>query len=84
MKRVLIILAVFVGINVSAQEALVGDWMGELTTPQGSIRMVMHVIEADGGIDVTLDSPDQGPMVWKPIRHIRRMGFLFSKSRKPN
>ncbi len=60
MKRVLIILAVFVGLHVSAQEALVGDWMGELTTPQGSIRMVMHVTEADGGIDVTLDSPDQG------------------------
>ena len=61
MKRVLIILAVFVGVHVSAQEALVGDWMGELTTPQGSIRMVMHIIGADdGGIDVTLDSPDQG------------------------
>lgn len=41
-------------------DSLVGDWQGTVPTQFGDIRMVFHVREADDGLWLTLDSPDQG------------------------
>ena len=37
-----------------------GDWLGTLTVPGGSLRIVFHITEANGGLAATMDSPDQG------------------------
>jgi uncharacterized protein len=63
MKR-LLISALFVsmilfGALASAQD-ITGDWQGPLTTPQGELRLVVHVTKAaDGTLKATMDSPDQ-------------------------
>jgi hypothetical protein len=55
---------VFVAVPSSAvaQEEMVGDWVGSLDAgAQGQLKIVFHVVEdADGKLDATLDSPDQG------------------------
>lgn len=61
MKKWIFALTVLWAFGINAQESLNGDWLGELTTPQGSLRMVMHVVEGESGeMNVSLDSPDQG------------------------
>ena len=43
----------------AAQEAA-GDWKGALETPNGTMRIVMHIDKTDSGYAVTGDSVDQG------------------------
>ena len=43
-----------------APSAVVGDWLGTLAVPGGSLRIVFHITEANGGLAATMDSPDQG------------------------
>lgn len=61
MKKIATSLFSLLCFGLFAQESIVGDWLGALEGPQGSLRMVLHVTEAEaGGINVVLDSPDQG------------------------
>ena len=61
MKRLFFTLFSLLSFGLFAQESIVGDWLGSIEGPQGSLRMVLHVTEAEeGGIKVVLDSPDQG------------------------
>jgi len=40
-----------------------GDWQGPLTTPQGELRLVLHITrQTDGTYKGTMDSPDQATM----------------------
>lgn len=46
-------------------ETVVGDWSGQLSVPGGpELWLVFHITEADeeGGLAITMDSPDQGAM----------------------
>ena len=61
MRKLFTLLVSLCAYGAMAQSPVVGDWLGSLQTPNGSIRMVLHVMEAEGdGITVTMDSPDQG------------------------
>lgn len=41
--------------------AVVGDWEGALDTGNGSLRVIIHIAQAQGAsLTGTLDSPDQG------------------------
>lgn len=42
-----------------ANNPLVGDWLGSLSTPMGDFRIVFHVRENSGSMQLTMDSPDQ-------------------------
>lgn len=45
---------------VQPTSALVGSWSGKLNAGLVSLRLVLHIEQADGYVVVTLDSPDQG------------------------
>lgn len=47
------------GFCVHAQE-VTGDWGGTLRAGTQSLKIVLHIAEADSGYAVTMDSPDQG------------------------
>jgi pimeloyl-ACP methyl ester carboxylesterase len=38
----------------------VGSWLGSLSVPGATLRIVFHIQEADSAYTATLDSPDQG------------------------
>ena len=41
-------------------KSIAGDWQGTLTTPNGDLRLVLHITEGgDGSLTATLDSIDQ-------------------------
>ena len=45
-----------------ADDHLAGDWLGTLSTPSGTLRLMVHAIETgDGGLTATLESLDQAP-----------------------
>lgn len=61
MRKLFLLLFTALGFSVFAQENLIGDWIGAIQTPQGSLRMVLHITADESGvISATLDSPDQG------------------------
>jgi uncharacterized protein len=37
----------------------IGDWEGKIDTGDGSLRVVVHISQADGKLTGSLDSPDQ-------------------------
>lgn len=47
--------------DAPAPEDLVGRWEGSLSTPQGSLRLVFEVAEAEAGLTARMFSPDQTP-----------------------
>ena len=54
-------LAAIVGhAQVQPTTALLGSWSGKLNIGFVSMRLVLHLKQADGYVVVTLDSPDQG------------------------
>ncbi|MGD8496422.1 MAG: hypothetical protein PVF05_09555, partial [Gemmatimonadales bacterium] len=52
--------ALLVGAPLHAQDRFAGEWHGVLDVGTLQLRLVFHVVEADGGYTATLDSPDQG------------------------
>jgi hypothetical protein len=45
----------------ASRSPLAGDWQGALETGNGSLRVVIHIVQAkDDSLTGTLDSPDQG------------------------
>ncbi len=56
-----LVLGAFAASNVVAQEAILGDWEGTISsTPQGDIGMIFHVTVAeDGTLAATMDVPVQ-------------------------
>lgn len=63
-KTILIILLAFVTLTGQAQvqstTALLGSWSGKLNVGAMSLTLVLHLEQADGEVNITLDSPDQG------------------------
>ena len=63
-KTILIILLVIVtktGLaQVQSTTALLGSWSGKLNVGAMSLTLVLHLEQADGEVNITLDSPDQG------------------------
>src|SRR5690606_39165539 len=43
-----------------APATVVGDWLGTLEVPGARLRIVFHIVEDEGGLTATMDSPDQG------------------------
>jgi pimeloyl-ACP methyl ester carboxylesterase len=51
--------------NIFSQENnfdLKGTWLGKLTLPGNTLRIVFHISEENGHLKATLDSPDQGAL----------------------
>jgi pimeloyl-ACP methyl ester carboxylesterase len=42
-----------------ADQPIIGIWQGTLTVPGAQLRIVFHILEQDGALHATLDSPDQ-------------------------
>lgn len=63
-KTILIILLAFVTLTgqtqVQSTTALLGSWSGKLNVGAMSLTLVLHLEQADGEVNITLDSPDQG------------------------
>lgn len=59
MKRTTTLLILLLAmITLSAQE-IAGTWTGAISIPQGQLRIMFNISEADDGYTSTLDSPDQ-------------------------
>ena len=57
----LLLLTVLTGrAQVNPTSALVGSWSGQLVVGPMSLTLVLHLKQADGYVEVALDSPDQG------------------------
>ncbi len=60
MKKLL--LGALLGSSLYAQD-IVGDWKGTISTPDLQVRLALHVTKtANGGLNATLDSVDQGAL----------------------
>jgi uncharacterized protein len=54
---------VFGAITTSSVSTVVGDWEGKIDTGSGSLRVIVHISQlADGTLQGSLDSPDQGSL----------------------
>ena len=54
--------------SASAQD-ISGTWHGKLTVPTGSLTLVFHINQTGEGTYITtLDSPDQGANLFRPVR----------------
>jgi hypothetical protein len=62
MKKALVIAALMIcTAPITLAKTIAGDWQGTLSTPNGDLRLVLHIAEAEGGtLKATLDSVDQG------------------------
>ncbi len=57
-----LLLGAFLGSSLYAQD-IVGDWKGTISNPDLQVRLALHVTKtANGGLDATLDSVDQGAL----------------------
>ena len=60
-KIILSICLLFSWVGAFAQKPIEGDWMGKLNLGPQSLTIVLHVnCDAQGEVECTLDSPDQG------------------------
>jgi hypothetical protein len=61
MNKVLMITALVVcTAPFAGAKSIAGDWQGTLSTPNGDLRLVLHITEGgDGSLTATLDSVDQ-------------------------
>jgi len=61
MKNIIItsimILASIVGVQA---QSIIGDWEGNLDIQGTTLKVIFHIVEADGKYSTTLDSPNQG------------------------
>jgi hypothetical protein len=61
MLGVIISLGWIVSASGASSPAIVGDWKGTMQTPNGTLRLILHVTQGQGGkLAGTVDSPDQG------------------------
>jgi hypothetical protein len=52
---------VFGAMTMASVSTAVGDWEGKIDTGNGSLRVIVHISQAaDGALQGSLDSPDQG------------------------
>jgi len=58
MKKLALILLVFVGLTSVHAQDITGQWNGILE--EMNLRLVIHITKTDDGYSATLDSPDQG------------------------
>jgi hypothetical protein len=48
-------------VTAASVSAAIGDWEGKIDTGDGSLRVIVHLSQAaDGTLNGSLDSPDQG------------------------
>ncbi|MEM6963922.1 MAG: alpha/beta hydrolase [Bacteroidota bacterium] len=59
MKKIMAILISMMVFQLHAQE-VTGDWEGTLEVQGTKLRIVFHIMEKDGKLKSTMDSPDQG------------------------
>ena len=60
-KKILLLCLLFSWVGVFAQKPMEGVWMGKLNLGPQSLTIVLHVnCDAQGKVECTLDSPDQG------------------------
>lgn len=58
---ILLLLSILTGrAQVNPTTALIGSWSGQLVVGPMSLTLVLHLKQADGFVEVALDSPDQG------------------------
>ena len=50
---------VLAALTAEAQVDLIGSWTGKLDLGVGKLTLVFHLKQADGRVNVTMDSPDQ-------------------------
>jgi pimeloyl-ACP methyl ester carboxylesterase len=50
------------GATIAAEASLAGAWSGELEVGGGKLPIVFHVVEKDGALSATMDSPSQGAL----------------------
>lgn len=64
MKKTILIILLAITMTGLAQvqstTALLGSWSGKLNVGAMSLTLVLHLEQADGEVNITLDSPDQG------------------------
>lgn len=64
MKKTILIILLSITMTGLAQvqstTALLGSWSGKLNVGAMSLTLVLHLEQADGEVNITLDSPDQG------------------------
>lgn len=64
MKKTILIILLAITMTGLAQvqstTALLGSWSGKLKVGAMSLTLVLHLEQADGEVNITLDSPDQG------------------------
>ena len=64
MKKTILIILLAITMTGLAQvqstTALLGSWSGKLNVGAMSLTIVLHLEQADGEVNITLDSPDQG------------------------
>ncbi len=59
-KAIMVAMLALAAVCKAPAQDVAGDWLGELPTAMGSVRIVLHVTKgADGALKATLDSPDQ-------------------------
>ena len=61
MKKILLstLFLVLAALTAEAQVDLIGSWTGKLDLGVGKLTLVFHLKQADGRVNVTMDSPDQ-------------------------
>jgi hypothetical protein len=59
MKSLIMIFIAVLTFQMNAQD-IVGDWNGELSYQETTLRVVFHVTGQNGKYSSTMDSPDQG------------------------
>ena len=58
-----------------------GVWSGTLDTPNGKLRVVFHIVNTEGGLTATFDSPDQGAY-GLPVTRVDRHGSSLELTSK--
>lgn len=60
-KKILLLCLLFSWVGAFAQKPMEGVWMGKLNLGPQLLTIVLHVnCDAQGKVECTLDSPDQG------------------------
>jgi len=61
MKHIMILATLLIGATLAHAQDIAGDWRGALNTGMGELHLVLHIRKAaDGTLNATLDSVDQG------------------------
>ncbi len=61
-QTILTIILAVAALTAEAQVDLIGSWTGKLDLGVAKLTLVFHLKQADGRVNVTMDSPDQSAM----------------------